>query len=288
MAKTVEKENVPTLREVPGVNALAEATPDFMKGYAGQGSENVPTSAVEIPRIKLLQALSPEVEQGDAKAGSFYHTLLEDSLGTALDIVPVYMDTRYILWRPQDDGGGILARADDGVHWNPPDASFNVMINKKTKKVTWKTKPTVDASGLAAWGSFDPEDPASQPAATMMYNIVCCLPSLPDIGPVVVTLQRSAVRAAKKLMGKIKLSRAPSYGMVFSMESMKDTNSNNQSFYNYKFTSKGFVANKDLFEEYRRTYEQFKELGLQVRDMEGLQDEAVADTSAAGPMDGKF
>src|SRR5262252_1070740 len=138
--------------------------PAHMRGLAGQGTERIGSADVEIPRIKLLQALSPEVQEGGQRQGSFWHNLVEENLGNQVSIVIVYVDQSFILWRPRKQGGGILARALDGIHWVPPDASFDIEINNQ--KITWKTAATVAKSGLAEWGSENPHDPKSPPAAT--------------------------------------------------------------------------------------------------------------------------
>jgi len=270
-------ENLPV--EVPKSSAVI--VPDFMKDQAGQGTEDLSSADVEIPRIKLLQAISPELtEYEDVKQAEFFHTVAEVSVGDELTIVPLYIWQSYMLWNPRESGGGILARADDGVHWNPPNGEHTVKINKGTKTVTWKLAPTVAASRLDQWGSYDPDNANSQPAATRMYNIVAYLPDHPDLSPVVITLQRSGIKPARRFLGKLKITRAPSYGQRFVMSSTQDTNSNGDKFWNYKLTGAGFVTDQDEFESYKALYEQFKESGARIRDIEGLADEDVAVGSA--------
>lgn len=298
--------------EIAGV-----AIPDFMKGLEGQGTENIGLNDVAVPRIKLMQSNSPELDTFPLTRGQFFHTLLEDSIGMdvnaavareaelrqaklgrnltveeigripknflhQLRVAVIYSDLRYMLWNPRDSGGGILARADDGVHWNPPNVKFNVTLDKKMggKQVVWETKNTVAASGLANWGTMDPSDPKSQPAATKMFNLVVGAVDYPDLPPMVVTLQRSAVSIGSKLIGKLKITRVPSYGMIFKMQSVKDSNGSDE-FYNYQFIMddlEPLVQDPDLFENYKSSYEFFKSEGLKVRDIEGLQDEQQPET----------
>lgn len=261
----------------PVQTAVGSSTPDFMKGYEGQGTENIGQGDVETPRIKLLQALSPELELfEEAKAGEFWHTIAQVSLGKKLRIVPVYIDMRAILWNPRESGGGILARSDDLVHWNPPHGEFAVKVNKGTKAVTWKLHPLVSTSRLLEWGSSDPDDSGSQPAATKMYNIVVASPDHPDLGPAVITLQRSSVRVAKKFLGQLKLVRAPSFGCRFEMSSVDEKNSNSQGFKNFQFNALGMVDNEAEFMHYKSYYDSFKAIGLQIKDIDGLADEDPA------------
>lgn len=266
-----------------GALALAEQMPDFMKEFKGQGVENIGASDIETPRIKLLQLTSPECEQFDtAKAGGFWHTIAETYLGETLRIVPIYVDMRAILWRPRHEGGGILARSDDGIHWSPPNGEWTVRPYKDNKStVVWRTKPTVAASGLLEWGSADPSDPSSQPAATKMYNIAVALPDFPELGAAVLTCQRSSVKPAKKFLGKLKLMGVPSYGTYFRMGSIRE-GEGSEAYYNYNFNADGFVQDQAQFMDYKEVYERFKELGLQIKDLEGAQDEVI-EHGAADP-----
>ena len=56
-----------------------------------------------LPRIKLLQATSPECADypGQAKAGEFWHTTLTESLGTEILGVPIMRRQTYNLWAPR-------------------------------------------------------------------------------------------------------------------------------------------------------------------------------------------
>jgi len=259
--------------------AVAAPIPSFMQGMRGQGTENLGQGDIETPRLKLLQAVSPECEEFDeAKQGEYWHSVAEVSLGKELRIVPLYIDMRAILWRPRHQGGGILARADDGVNWTPPNAEFEVQPYKDNKKlVKWRTKPTVAASGLLEWGSTDPEDPNSQPAATRMYNMAVALPDHPELGIGVVTLQRSGIRVARKFLGKLKLMSVPSFGCYFTMGNVRDQNPSGDTFYNYSFTAAGFVQDEEEFMQYKGLYESFKLMGLNIKDLESAQEEGVID-----------
>lgn len=259
----------------------ASTLPAFMRSDAGRGLENVNSEDMELPRIKLVQGIDNDLlgTHDDVKAGDFWHILAEKSLGSSVDIVPLYIDKRYVLWapRPPIDKGGILARADDGVHWVPPDKSFTVKIDKRGTQVTWTTKDTVAKSGLAEWGTYDPNDAESQPAATQCYVIVVALPAYPELGPVALFLQRSAVPMARKLLGKLNISRAPIFGCVYTMKSFVDT-SDAGSFNNYSFTANGFVADQEAYKEYEQLHEQFKKIKIKIKDLEGAQEADVTET----------
>lgn len=285
MATAKTKTEVATVKGA-STTLVAASSPDFMRKDAGKGVENLSTSDLEIPRLVLLQSLSEEVTEGDEKAGSFYHTILEESLASkseALKIVPIWADIRYILWRPRHEGGGILARADDGVHWNPANAEFDVQPSKDSKdRATWKTADTVQASGLDKFGSSQPKDPNSQPAAVKMWCFVVVLPDHPKLGPMVLTFQRGGAKIGANFSSKIKFADgAPAYGQIFEMTSkMVDTGSGD--FYQPSLTRVGYVADEAKYNAYAALYEQFKEKGVQIKDLEGSQSEGETGSATRG------
>jgi len=252
--------------------------PAFLQRHAGLGGPGV--GGVEIPRLKLLQAQSPELtEFNNAKQGEFWHSLIDDRIGSPVRICPVYIDSRFILWRPREAGGGILARADDGKHWTPADTEFTVKL-KSGDEVKWRTAGTVAASRLDRRGSYNPSDPSSPPAATRMYSIVCSFPDRQDLPPAVVTLQRAGTKVATKLIGKLKVLRAPSFGVIVEMASFKDKSASGE-FYNYAFEVVGPLQDRAFYEENFSQYRFFIEQGLKVKDLEGAQEDQEGEASSA-------
>lgn len=236
------------------------AIPDYMRGDAGKGV-NVGAEDIEMPRIKLIQNASPEFTDGKAKPGHFYHTIVEQDLGPSVDLIPIFSFTSHILWRPRWDGGGILARAMDGRHWSPPTGEFEVRPHKEAKnRVKWRLAPTVEESGLHKWGSSNPEDPQSQPAATRMINVIAWLPVHPSSSPVVITLQRSSIKIGRRLMGKLKMSDAPAYGLVFKMNSVTDTGPSGE-FFNFSFAAIGLNLDKNLYNQLKQMEDAYRRAG---------------------------
>ncbi len=233
--------------------------PAFIQKHAGLGGLGV--GDVEMPRLKLLQAPSPELaEFNNAKQGEFWHSLIDERLGSPVRICPIYIDRRFILWRPREAGGGIT--------------EFTVRL-KSGHEVKWRTARTVAASGLDRRGSYNPSDPNSPPAATRMYSIVCSFPDRQDLPPAVVILQRAALKVATKLIGKLKVLRAPSFGVILEMASFKDKSPSGE-FYNYAFEIVGPVEDKAFYEENFAQYRFFIEQGLKVKDLEGAQEDEAS------------
>ena len=257
--------------------------PSWMEEDAGLGKDNIGSKDIETPRLKLIQGVSPEIKENkQLRPGNFFHTSAEHIFEGPFRIVPIFMDKRYVLWQPREMGGGILARADDGLHWQPANKEFKVKLDKKDGGhiVTWKTAKTVDESGLDQWGSFQPGDPDSPPAATLMYSFVVAFPDHPDLMPAVLSFQRSSLKAGRRFNTKLKTTRAPMFGLVFEVSASEDSNGTDD-FYNINVVGNGRIDNEAQYRRYKSLHADFAQTGVQIKDLESMQDDEP--TVAAEP-----
>ena len=79
----------------------------------GQGSENVTTADLALPRLKLLQALSPEVTKGSAQyiAGAepgLMMNSLNNNLFNSLFVINLHYDRKVAVWKKRKFGGGMF------------------------------------------------------------------------------------------------------------------------------------------------------------------------------------
>ena len=88
---------------------------------AGSGLENIGADDVTIPRLKILQAMSPEVNKHDGKyvegasTGDIINTvssvLYNDD--NPMVVLPVAYKRLFLEWTPRESGGGLVAQHDD-------------------------------------------------------------------------------------------------------------------------------------------------------------------------------
>ena len=269
------------------------SVPDYLKNGVsrGTGLESMDISDMQVPRIKLLHGTSKEPETFDtAKQGQFWHDGFDFSLGEEFEFIIAIDKKKYLLMAPLHDGQGILARAEDAKHWNPPEGSFDVKYYKDRKEtVVWKLAPTVEASGLDKFGSGDPKDKNSKPAATLFYDYLVYLPEHPEMSPVVFSVARSQIKKAKKeLHKKIALlhgSGRPMQSLKFKVRALKEKNEDNQDYYNIAFASAGFATEQE-FNKVLAIKERFGD--FRVADEEGAAADAenVDNASKGAPDDG--
>ncbi len=249
-------------------NAVAttkeSAVPAFLPRRA-TSIGNVDQSDLILPRVKLLQAISPEVETFEAaKAGNFWHSIAEESLGTSVKIIPIVVRKSYVLWAPRGDQRGILARADDGINWDIQD-DFKVKPKGSPKEVIWSTKAgTVAASRLDQFGTSIPDDSRSVPAATLQYNILAYAPDYPDVSPFLVLNARSAIKPAKKLISKLELGQVDHFARVFELGRVQEQSADGP-FWNYSYIAAGYV-DEDTFKITSALYERYKDLAVRAND----------------------
>jgi hypothetical protein len=248
--------------------------PAFMRNDVDLGKENIGRDDMDMPRLKLMQGLSKELTlYDDLKAGHFFHSAAEMIFDEPFRVVPIYFDRQFILWRPLEAGGGIIARAPDGVHWQPSSGEVKTKLDRKDggHEVTWKWDETVDGSGLAAWGTMNPNDLNSPPAATLMYNFLLAFPDHPELMPAVLTFQRSSIKIGRKFNTKLKTVRTPLFGSVFTLSSYDDHNAANQDFKNINITGSGMVQDAALYDSYKNLHLAIAKSGLNIKDVDTLQ-----------------
>lgn len=219
---------------------------------------NIDQSDLIIPRLKLLQALSPEIQDFEnARPGNFWHSVASEALGKEVHIIPILLRKSYILWAPRGDDRGILARANDAVHWDPPNMEFRVRPKGSSGEVVWKTADTVEKSKLAEFGTSIPGDPKSPPAASLTYNIMVLIAGREDLGPCLLLNTRSAVKPAKDLISKVTARRGiPQFAQKYKMV-VKEDKGPQGPFFNYGYVADGFASEaefkigKDFFDHYK-------------------------------------
>jgi hypothetical protein len=227
---------------------------------------NVGIADMEIPALKLLQGLSPEVKANhELRAGHFYHSILEEDLGEELEVVVLLVHHSVILRSPKNVRGVdsvILAKAADGVNWDKPNQRFEVTLQDR-RKVEWFTGRNVEASGLRDWGSSDPSNRQSTPAAAHVYTVILRILTPKVEGPVIYTGSLTANRKIMQLNSKIDLRAAagtPPLRQIYRMIPEERNAGQAVSWFVPNFTAAGEIPEGQLFEEFMEQAERLDSL----------------------------
>jgi hypothetical protein len=123
--------------ELAEVKPTALAIPDVeFNDFAGMGTENITASDLALPRLTILQKLSPQLEATDvryiedAKQGDFCNVATGDIYRGEIEVIPCHYRVRWIQWKANRKGF-VAAHADPSCLANTTkdDKGKNILPN---------------------------------------------------------------------------------------------------------------------------------------------------------------
>lgn len=101
---------------VQGGAMVVDEMPDYLRNqqHAARGSENVGVEDLAIPRLEIVQGLSPAIKPQDpgyipgAKMGDLINSVTRMNYGGQVAVVPVYFQKQWLVWKDQNKGGGFF------------------------------------------------------------------------------------------------------------------------------------------------------------------------------------
>lgn len=175
--------------------SIAAAVPDYLKTN-DMGVDNIKSSDMVIPRLKIVQGLSRVKDENDAlKEGEFYHTLTKESMGNSVIFYVLFF------W--------------PSLIWFSEDQKFLGSEHN-------------DGSQLVRIGDINFDDMAVRSKALGAFNYMICLSkditsgTLPEI--LIYSATSAAQRPARNLNGKLKYNaqkQVPIWGQKIKMTTLK-------------------------------------------------------------------
>ena len=83
---------------------VSDQVPDYIKD-GQRGSESVKTEDLVIPRLEIIQALSPAVKEGDpgyiasARPGMLMNSVTKQLYGKEVMVIPIMFTKQYLVWK---------------------------------------------------------------------------------------------------------------------------------------------------------------------------------------------
>lgn len=146
-----------------------EDIPDYIKQGRGRGNEEVGTSDVVIPRIELVQALSPCLKRNDpafiegAEPGMLFNSVSRELYGERVVVVPVFFRKQYLVWKDRKQGGGFR-----GAYDNPQDAALRIKEEPEADRKFFEATETAQQLVLIVKGDGTTEEAVISMARTKM------------------------------------------------------------------------------------------------------------------------
>jgi len=195
-----------TAIEVRKENAVMEAP----KKQIPRGYEDEDEADIIIPRLKLIQDLSPERKDGSAAAGDIINSLTKEQLG-ARRFIPVFKYNNNIEWKPRSEGGGIVCRSMDGKVGACSDGSTKLCASCKRNEFD-NSKTGKDAI----------------PACTKYINFFGFIEESPI--PVVLSFCKTYLNEGKKMFSLCKFTLEDMWNNMYYISSAAKSKSGNDWF----------------------------------------------------------
>jgi hypothetical protein len=212
--------------------------PDFLK-QGNRGAENVGTDDVIIPRIELIQALSPVRKKSDpsyiegAEEGMLYNNVTRTLYGNEVTVVPVYYTKQFLVWKDRKAGGG----GSNGF------------------RGAFATKELADRA------IADLAEEALEVSDTAQHFVL--VRNGDDWQEAVISMAKSKIKVSKRWNSLMRLTNTDSFSRAYKLSATTETNARNESYFNFNVAALGFV-NKDLYERAEKLYETIRAGGVKV------------------------
>lgn len=218
--------------------AVSDDMPEFLKKGSQRGAENVGSEDVIIPRIELVQALSPARKKSDpayidgADEGMLFNNVTRDLYGPELTVVPVYYAKQYLVWKDRKAGGGT----------NGFRGAFNT-----------KAEAEATISSLAEDG-LEIVDTAQH--FVLVYHDG-------KWSEAVISMAKSKMKVSKRWNSLMRLTDTDSFSRAYKLSAVVETNARNEQYYNFNVSALGFVS-KEVYEQGEKLYEVISKGGVKV------------------------
>ena len=208
-----------------------EQMPAYLNAGTVRGTENVTQSDLIIPRLELVQSLSPCRKKSDpayiegADEGMLYNNVTRELYGPSVKLVPVSYRKEYLIWKDRQKGGGFRG-------------SF----------------PTMEA---AIQAKRDLEDGIDCEIMDTAQHF-CLLLNNGSVEEIVVSMQRSKLKTSRKWNSLIRIAGVDSFAKSYNLFAVTQTNAMNQDYWGYDVSNDAFVA-EDVYRKAETLWSQIND-----------------------------
>lgn len=231
--------------------------PDYIK-QAQRGSENVDMQDLVIPRIELVQALSPCIEEGNAqyiegaKPGMFYNSVTRELYGPSLIVCPAFFKKQFLVWRDRKKGGGF-------------GGAFDSMVEAQDR---------IGQEDVRTHDEWEAVETAIQ--IVLVYN-----PDTQEMSEAVISMARTKMKVSRQWNSLIRVNGMDRFSRIYEVFGVDEENSQNQS---YKNLAVRYIewAPMEVYKAAEKLYNSIASGDRKVKIDENYEDDAIPGTATAG------
>lgn len=206
--------------------------PDWMAADSGRGSENVSSNDIIIPRIEIIQQLSPQHNKKKpeyiegAEAGMAFNTGSSTLYAGPVLFIPVYFTKEWLLWRDIKKGGGF------GGSFASEELANAAKVTQETPN-DWEVVDTYIHYVMTLKAGSTMDKPLFEEA--------------------VLSMSKSQAKVSRNFNTLVKMAGGDRFSRIYQLEVVDDQNKEGQDYFNWKITPKGFVS-KPMYDAAERLY----------------------------------
>lgn len=212
------------------VAMFSDEVPDFLKNQTtARGSENVGADDLVIPRLELVQDLSPCRKKQDPnyidgiEEGMLYNNVTRQNYGMETLVIPVFFRKEWLIWKNRDAGGGFRG-------------AFNIETEAKI-----------------AMAELDDGDEC-EVVDTAQHFCLLIQPENGKVEEIVVSMNKSKMKVSRKWNSLIRMNGGDSFSRIYRIGTVSEKNNKNQDYYNFVVSPAGFPS-KELYDRAEKLYD---------------------------------
>lgn len=234
---------------------FATEAPAWMNQGSARGSEEVGANDMVLPRLEIVQALSPIKETNEAaREGLMFNSVTSELLGDTVYFVPVYFRVEYLIWKDQKKGGGFFG-------------SFSSMA---------------DAEDRLSEAVSDGENPDDlEIVDTPVQYGLCVTPDGSVCEQIVISMPKTKAKVSRRWNAMIQIAGGDRFSRVYKLTTFTDQNKEGQKFKNFVVQPAGFTPEK-IYRQAEALYEILKTQQVRAAHESVVEGEATPLSEGAG------
>lgn len=211
--------------------------PSYINTTTTRGNDSVSMSDMEIPRLEIVQSLSPCRDKNDvayiegAEEGLHYNTVTRELYPESVVVCPVFYQPQFLIWKDRKLGGGFRG-------------AFNTAQEASRRRAQLAAE-----EGLSE---------ASFTIAETHTNYALLINADGTANEIVLSLSRSKLKVSRKWNSVIRLNGGDRFSRIYQVKSIVEKNSQNQSYYNWHTSTVGYPT-EEIYRQAESLYNIIKE-----------------------------
>jgi len=204
------------------------AVPDHIKQGLSRGNEAVGMSDLVIPRLEIVQALSPCLKKSEptyiegSQQGNMFNSVTRKLYGSNVVVCPVFFRKEYLVWKDRDQGGGFRG-------------AFPTMVDASARIATEEDPKFFQAVETAQQFSLLMDEETG------------------DIEEIVVSMAKTKLKVSRAWNALVRINGNDRFSRMYNVFTVEDSNDKGD-FWNFNVQTLGFSP-VEVFKRAEALYE---------------------------------